>query len=359
MLVFNRNKIRKEVLEVIDHRYQIQMKGIQSFIGLEENQGIHLQDYFLRFATLNKEFYERLKNGANSVKELYKTYTYEDQVLLAKIFRYVGAFIAEDMLKKNPIPNNILVESINLNGLNADWNIYPGVESDSILLYFHGGGNVMLSSKTHRLLTIELAKATKLKVLSVNYRLAPEHPFPAALDDCFSSYNWLLEQGYDPKNIVIGGDSAGGNYTIALLLRLKEKKIALPVGAFAISPILDYTLSSKTMYENRETDPILADSGIFWWDSAYLAGADPTNPLISPIFGDLRDLPPILLQVSKIEMLYDHSTRFAKAAKKAGTHIILQEWDDMPHAWHGFNKELPEAKEAIEKIGIFVKSLFV
>ncbi|MFX0139157.1 MAG: alpha/beta hydrolase fold domain-containing protein, partial [Candidatus Hodarchaeota archaeon] len=168
-----------------------------------------------------------------------------------------------------------------------------------------------------------------------------------------------LSQGFKSENIVIAGDSAGGNLALATLIKLKDEEIPLPAGAFVMSPGIDYTKNSKTLLDNAKTDPILGDIGVFWWTPSYLAGADPNNPLISPVLADLKGLPPILIQVSKSEMLYDSSTRFAERAKAAGVDVTLQEWEDMIHVFQYFGfHDLPEAKEALIKIGEFIKELF-
>jgi len=218
---------------------------------------------------------------------------------------------------------------------------------------------VLMSPKTHRALTIEIAKLTEMRILSVDYRLAPEHSHPAPLEDCVKAYKWLLSQGIKAENIVIAGDSAGGSLTLTTLIKLRDEGIPLPVGAVALSPATDFTGKSKTFYENAKIDPILADIGIFWWTTAFLAGADPNDPLISPVLADLKDLPPLLIQVSTSEMLYDHSTRFIERAKAAGVNATLQEWKDTIHVFQGFGlHDLPEAKEAIKKIAEFIQALF-
>jgi acetyl esterase/lipase len=248
---------------------------------------------------------------------------------------------------------------VDAGGVPAEWQIVPKAANNKVILYFHGGGFVMMSPKTHRLLTLEIAKITKMRVLSVDYRLAPEHPHPAALEDCVKTYKWLLSQGFKAKNIVIAGDSAGGNLTLTTLIKLRDIGIELPAGGVALSPATDLTNSSETFYKNAETDPILADRGVFWWTTSFLAGADPSDPYISPLLADLKGLPPLLLQVSTTEMLYDHSTRFIERAKAAGVNATLQEWNDTIHVFQGFGlKALPEAKEAIEKIGNFICNLF-
>ncbi|MBN1801142.1 MAG: alpha/beta hydrolase [Candidatus Lokiarchaeota archaeon] len=359
MPIFNRSRIREDVLTSVDKMNFIRKKATRDFLELEENKGKDLNEYMKKVAHGKEEFFKRLPNNANTIVELYDLLSYDEQVFLARMYRYIGNALAERLLKKHPIPNNVLVKHVKINEINAEWNIHSGAKKDRVLLYFHGGGQLMLSSKSYRLFTVDLSRMAEVKVLSVNYSLAPEHPFPEGLNDCVSAYKWLLDNGYDSKNIIIGGDSAGGNLTMSTLLKLRDQKEQMPVGAFALSPILDYTLSSKSMYENKETDPLLADGGVFWWDHAYLGKTDPNNPYISPLKANLNGLPPLLLQVSKTEMLYDHSTRFAEKAKKDGVKVNLQEWNDMAHVWQAFDTSIPESEEATIQIVKFIKSLFL
>jgi acetyl esterase/lipase len=178
------------------------------------------------------------------------------------------------------------------------------------------------------------------------------------LEDCTAAYNWLLSTGIAPKNIVIAGDSAGGNLTLTTLIKLRDNGTPLPAGAVCLSPPTDM-VAEESFFENAETDPVLADVGLFWWIPEYLAGADPSNPLVSPIRADLRGLPPLLIHVSTCEMLYSDSKRFAERADAAGVAVTLEIWNDMPHVWHAFGSHnLTESKEAIAKIGEFVRKLF-
>ncbi|MFC1884163.1 alpha/beta hydrolase [Thermodesulfobacteriota bacterium] len=358
MAIFNRSKTRPDILKIIDRNNETQIEAAINFLGLEENIGHDLQEYMRKIEEANNEYFDILMSGTRSIKELDKILSFEEMVFVARLSRYISEYMADLNMKKYPIPEGIKIEKIEFDGFDGEMQILPDVPEDRILLYFHGGGQVLGSSKMHRLLTIEIGKAANLKVLSINYRLAPENPFPSGLEDCFSSYKWLLEKGFLPENIVIGGDSSGGNQTLATLLKIRDQGLPMPAGAFALSPAIDYTLESKTKYSNRETD-MLSDRGVFWWDLAYLGNSDPYNPYISPVYGDLKGIPRLLLQVSTSEMLYDHSTRFVERARAAGVEAVLQEWDDMMHVWQGYGlHDLPEARESIDKIGEFVRNLF-
>lgn len=359
MPILDRSKIRPEILEFLDGFEKIQLKGALEFLKLKENKGFNFQPYLKKIEEGNKRFFENLSKKEGGIDDFYGFFTSEEVSSLVKFFRFIIEYYMDIESARFPIPEDIKIEEVDAGGVPAEWQIVPEAVEDKVILYFHGGGFVLMSPKTHRLLTIELAKNTKMRVLSVDYRLAPEHPHPAALEDCVNAYKWLLSQGFKSENIIIAGDSAGGNLTLTTLIKLRDDKILLPAGAVALSPATDLTDSSETFYKNAKTDPILADRGVFWWTTSFLAGADPNDPYISPLQANLKELPPILIQVSTSEMLYDHSTRFIERAKKAGVNAILQEWNDTIHVFQGFGLHvLPEAKEAIDKIGEFVRNLF-
>jgi acetyl esterase/lipase len=266
--------------------------------------------------------------------------------------------------KRFPIPKEVKIEKIQINGIPAEWQIVPNANSERILLYFHGGGWIMGSPHTCRLFTVELARVTKMRVLSIDYRLAPEYPYPAGLEDCVASYKWLLSNGIKPKNIIIAGDSAGGNLTLSTLIKLRDEGIPLPAGSIPLSPAIDFSfvddisLLDDLYIKNAKTDPILADIGVYWWYYVYVAGANPRDPLISPIFANLKGLPPILIQASNCEILINEMKLFYERAKKAGVNITLQTWDDMVHVFQGFGLHyFPEAKEAIGKIEEFTRNI--
>lgn len=359
MPILNRSKLRPEVLKLIDASQKIQLQGALEFLKLKENKNVNLQAYLQKVAKGNELFFQMLSNKEENMEALSDILTNEDILFLTKFLRFITEYSANVNLKQHPIPENVKIEDVVADGVPAEWQVIPEAKDDRVLLYFHGGGMIILSPKSHRLLTIEIAKLTKMRVLSVAYRRAPEHPHPAPLEDCVKAYHWLLSKGFKPKNIVIAGDSAGGNLTLTTLIKLRDEGSPLPAGAVVIAPHTDHTANSKTIYENAETDPILGDIGVFWWSPVFLAGADPTDPLISPVFADLSGLPPILIQVSTSEMLYDNSTRLLERAKAAGVDATLQEWKDTIHVFQGFGlHDLPEAREALNKIGEFIQSLF-
>jgi monoterpene epsilon-lactone hydrolase len=331
------------------------MKHLLQFAGFEENKQFNFPKIYKKVLDLNELFF---KERVNMV-ELNERLTAEERNYVKNILRYTIEYSSIEELEENPIPKEIEIESVTLDNINAEWIIPSDPLKDRVILYIHGGGWIFGSPLSCRKLTSAMAGATRLKILSIDYRLSPEYPFPTPLVDCVNAYKWLLSNGYNSKDIIIGGDSAGGNLTLATLLKLRDEGIDLPAGAICLAPATDFTFSDESYFKNAETDPSLADVGFFWWYAAYLGDEDPSNPYISPLFADLKDLPPILIQVSSSEMLYSDSTRFVEKAKKAGTRAILQSWDGMPHVFQDLFNELPESKDAIAKIADFTSQIFV
>jgi len=351
MTILDRKKIRPDILKIQDDTFKEQMKFVIQFIGLEENKQFNFQKIYAKLLDLNELFFKK-KAGHDKL-------TAEERTFLTGLLRYGMEHAAMQELENDPIPKEIEIKSIMVDKIPADWIMPSNSIKDRVILYLHGGGWVIGSPLTHRALNSTIAEATNLKILSIDYRLAPEDPFPAPLEDCVNAYKWLLSNGFNSDNIIIAGDSAGGNLTLATLLKLRDQGIDLPAGAICLSPATDLTLADDSYFENAETDPILADIGAFWWYVVYFAGEDPHNPYISPLFGDLKGLPPILIQASTCEILYSDATRFVEKAKKVGTNAILQAWDDMTHVFQGLSGEgIPEAKDAINKIADFTNHLF-
>jgi monoterpene epsilon-lactone hydrolase len=351
MPVLNRKKMRSDVLKMIDNQFKFQMKGVAEIKKRFPNEKFDFMPLWQRVLKINEQVF---KNEIDR-EEATKLLTMDEMLYLSKVMRFMFDFVADQDQKEHPVPENVKIKSIDADGVSAEWQIVPNALKNKVILYIHGGGFILGSINSHRLLTVAIGIETKLQVLSINYRLAPENNFPAPLNDGVTAYKWLLSSGIKPENIVIMGDSAGGNLTLVTLLKLKKDGIKLPAGAVMLSPIVDFTFSDESFLENAETDPMLADVGAFWWSYAYFKDADPKNPLISPLFGDLKGLPPLLFQASKCESLYSDSVRIVDKAKKAGVDVTLQTWDDMPHVFQGFGLEiLPEAKEAIKKIEEFI-----
>jgi len=222
--------------------------------------------------------------------------------------------------------------------------------------YLHGGGYVACSPKTHRPFTSALSRAANARVFALDYRLAPEHRFPAAVEDAVAGYLWLLDQGVDPQKIVIGGDSAGGGLTMATLVALRDAGERLPRAAFALSPWADLAVTGRSLDTNDESDPMFYGAAIRRMAQVYVGDASPRDPLVSPIYADLSKLPPLLIYVSDIEVLLDDSVRLADRAKQCGVKVDLRVWSDLPHAWPlGAAFGLPEARQALDEIAQFIQ----
>ncbi len=354
MPIVDRKKIRPDILKMQDDTFKEIMKIIFQFTALEENKGYNFQEIYKKTMDLNELFFKK----EMGIIELHDSLTDEERDYLKRLLRYVFENAAKQDLENFPIPSNIVIKSTMLDKIPAEWVIPPNSIKDHVILHIHGGGWILGSPSGTRRLTSTIAKTANLKILSIDYRLAPEYPFPTPLEDCVAAYKWLLSNGFKSEHIIIAGESAGGNLTLATLLKLRDQGMDLPAGAICLSPATDFTLSDDSYFKNGATDPGLGDIGVFWWLVAYLAGEDPRNPLVSPLFGDLKGLPPILIQASTCEMLYSDASRFVEKAKKAGVNATLQSWDEMTHVFQGTRFELlPEAEEAINKIAEFTTQI--
>jgi epsilon-lactone hydrolase len=253
-------------------------------------------------------------------------------------------------------PGGISIQKVPAGTVPAEWVIPKGAPEDRVLLYFHGGAFIFCSLNTHRALVARLAIAGGTRALSVDYRLAPEHPFPAAMEDCLSAFRWLVERGVPPRRIVVAGDSAGGNLALVLLLALREAGDPLPAAAVCLSPVTDLAWTGESIRSKAEIDPIFP-GGSSLSLSAYIGAQDPRQPLISPLYADLSGLPPILLHVGEDEILLDDSVRLAGRVRDAGGQATVVVWPHMWHVFQVFAPFLPEARRSIETIGKYIEDM--
>jgi acetyl esterase/lipase len=253
------------------------------------------------------------------------------------------------------IPPYIRSIPIRIGNLSAEWLKTANTPDAFVFIYLHGGGYVLCSVSTHRDLITRLVKASGIQALGINYRLAPEHPFPAALEDATQAYRWLLAEGFDPQKIVIGGDSAGGGLTIATLIKLRDSGDPLPAGGVCLSPWMDLAITGDTIRTRAKNDPILNKDEVTMMAKPYVGDNDPTLPLISPVYAELHDLPPLLIQVGSDEILLDDSIRLANKARESGVDVTFEIWEGMVHVFQAFAVLLPEGRKAIDKIGKFVQ----
>jgi epsilon-lactone hydrolase len=252
---------------------------------------------------------------------------------------------------------DVVVEPVSVGGLRAEWLSAPGADRNSAVLYLHGGGYVIGSVDSHRHLVAEAGRAAKSWALSLDYRLAPEHPFPAAVDDALAAYRFLLGRGIRPSRIALAGDSAGGGQVVAAMLAIRDAGLAQPACGWSISPWVDMEASGDTMETKAANDPMVQKTGVLDMARMYLNGADPRSPLASPIYADLCRLAPLLIQVGAAETLLDDAIRLAKVAGAADVRVDLQIWPEMIHVWHLFHPELSAGRRAIEEGGAWVRRM--
>lgn len=255
------------------------------------------------------------------------------------------------------LPWGVTFERVEFELFGAEWLHPQNVLEKRVLLYLHGGGYVIGSPHSHRALAGKIAKGISADCLLIDYRKAPENPYPAALDDAYYAYNCLLKKGYLPENIVIVGDSAGGGLTIALQLELMDFHKELPLCLALLSPYLDLTGTGESIEHNAKNDRFLDVFEMRRWAEWYAGDHDFEDPFISPLYGDLHGLPPILVQASESEVLFNDSTRFVAKAKKQGVDIEFQTWHGLIHWWHMFGT-MPEAQEAIDNIISFINDQY-
>jgi len=256
----------------------------------------------------------------------------------------------------NPqLPAGLIREPLVANGVPAEWSTARGAAADRAILYLHGGGYVIGSIATHRELVARISAASGARCLAIDYRMGPEHRFPAAVDDALAAYRWLIGIGYAPERLAIAGDSAGGGLTMATLLAIKDARLPLPACGVCLSPWVDLALEGESMTTKEKVDPMVTRAPLARFAAHYLGGADPKSPLASPLFADLRGLPPLLLHVGESETLLDDSTRLAERARKVGVDVELEVWPEMIHVWHAFASLLPEGRQAIERVGEYLR----
>jgi len=255
-----------------------------------------------------------------------------------------------------PVADDVSLELVDLDGVPGEWSIAPGSDATRVLIFFHGGGYCSGSMLSHRRMVTEAGRAAGTRTLAVGYRLAPEHPFPAALDDALTVWRYVRNQGVAAKHIAIGGDSAGGGLTVALINRLRNAREELPGCAWLVSPWTDLTMSGETLTTKDAIDPIIHRGYLGELADAYLpAETDRKDPQISPLYADLKGLPPTLIQVGSAETLLADATRFAAAAGAADVPVTLEIWPHMIHAWHLWNAHLEPGRRALANAGSFIR----
>jgi epsilon-lactone hydrolase len=292
-----------------------------------------IQAQFMKFYFRIQRFFSPLSDELDVPKER------ADLEAFAKTFKPLG---------------KVDITYLDADGVPAAWIVPPGLETKRTVLYLHGGSYNAGSIGSHLPLTGSIALAAKARLLAIDYRLAPEHPFPAAVDDALAAYQWLLKESVQANRIVVAGDSAGGGLTLSLLLSLREKGLPLPAAAVCLSPLTDMTFSGESWTTNARTDFMLKRIPAVKSAEIYFREANPRAPLLSPLFAELAGLPPLLIQVGSEEVLLSDSTQFAEKARLAGVDVTLEVWKGMQHVWQYAASMLPEARQAVARIGEFV-----
>ena len=256
----------------------------------------------------------------------------------------------------HPVPEDVLVQEVSAGGVPAHWLTAPGTGTDRVLLFLHGGGYELGSLRSDGELAARLGRASGMRVLFPEYRLAPEHPFPAAIDDVLTAWHWLrTSQELSAPSLAVAGDSAGGGLAVALLVALRDAGQAVPAAAALMSPTVDLTSSGASMTERAEQDPFSTPALLRQLAAGYLAGADPRTPLASPLFASLAGLPPLLIQAGTADLLLSDSQRLAAAAAHAGVDVTLQIGEGLPHVYP-IMLGTPEAAQATEQTGTFLRA---
>jgi acetyl esterase/lipase len=254
------------------------------------------------------------------------------------------------------VADDVKLTSVDVDGVPGEWSIVPGSDPSRVLMFFHGGGYCSGSIVSHRRLVTEAGRAAGVRTLAIAYRLAPEHPFPAAYDDALTAWRFLREQNIPAARIAIGGDSAGAGLTVALIGRLRDAPEELPSCAWLVSPWTDLTMSGSTLSSKEAVDPLIHSQYLMELADAYLPeGIDRKDPRVSPLYADLKGFPPTLIQVGSDETLLDDATRFAGVAGTADVRVTLEIWPQMIHAWPLWNAHLDPGRRALGSAGAFIR----
>ncbi len=296
-------------------------------------------------ASMKSKFFIWMVRNRHLMKFKFKPEVVTAQTDLIQLRRDFEAGAA----KMGNIPEGITVEPVTIEGIYAEWIQPAGASREKVILFTHGGGYISGNCVDHRMHVAKIVQETQLPVLLYDYRLAPEHPFPAALDDTLAVYRWLIDQGIESKDIVVMGESAGGGLCLCALAAIRDQGLPQPAGGVASSPWLDLTSSADSFTRNKFKDISTLGS---WeiWNRFYFAGNDPRHPWISPVFADLQGLPPVFIQVGTHEVMLDDSIQFIEKARAAGVDTDIHVWEEMVHCFAFFAPMFPEASEAMREL---------
>ena len=282
--------------------------------------------------------------------------TFRNSLFIHKTQTETHRYSFERISRITKFPKAVQMENTIIEGIMSRWFIPEHIKHPEVtLFYLHGGGYCVGSTYTHRALIARLAREMGCKAIGIDYRLAPEHPYPAALDDSLKVYKHLLNNGHN--KIIIAGDSAGGGLSMATMFKIREQQLQLPIAAVLISPWVDLTHSGETIKTKANIDPLIAPELLEVFGPKYYNNESPLNIYVSPLFGEMKELPPTLIHVGTKEILLDDSYRLAKKMNKEGVNVTLDVWEDQMHVWHWLGGILPEANQVIKKIGEFTSKI--
>jgi epsilon-lactone hydrolase len=361
MGIVDRNKARPDVLAFLD-------KFNKDFVRC--TRGYLLKKFYMlpkilaltrKMARLNDYTYRERITESVKLREMIPTL--KDVESLLRINRAMTEIHANWYQRSAPYSPDLTFKKVEIGNVHAEWQIPKIAHEGRVILYFHGGGFTLDSVNKLRIFSAEAGLRLGMKVLSVDYRLAPEHPFPAGLDDCYAVYRWLLDQGIQAKNIVLMGESAGGNLVLSTIARAKQEKLPLPAGGVCFSPLTDLSLSDTRFFQNGPTDLVLGDMlGYTIGFLGYYAGeSDLKNPLVSPFYADVTGFPPLLIQSSKSELVYFDNQDFVEKARAAKVPVTFHAWEGMIHCFPCYMRlkpGWPEIDEALAELEAFIKSIF-
>jgi epsilon-lactone hydrolase len=284
------------------------------------------------------------------------------RAIMRKVFKEKRLTIAENRLQSaktdrfmTMVPKGVGIEKLNIDGIPSEW-IYPsGVKSEKVILHLHGGGYVTGGINSHQMMCTLMAQTLKMNLLLPEYRLAPEHPFPAALDDALKVYRWLLANGHLSEDILLSGDSAGGGLSLALVLSLRDAGEPLPAALVCMSPWTDLALKRRSYITNAKVEAVLQEDTLQEWAACYMGKEAPDHPLISPLYADFHAFPPLLIQVGSQEILLDDARMLAEKARADGVDVTLKVWEGMWHDWVVLGALIPESRQAFEQFSQFVR----
>nr|MDO8118743.1 alpha/beta hydrolase [Candidatus Sigynarchaeota archaeon] len=357
MVKLNEDALKPHVIEHLKKNGKQFMKNAFLYMithGVNPNK---VKELFEKLMGANDRFYE-LKSL--DLEKIGGAFTDQEIILLLKLQRHVqnkGSMADWKRYKKQKVPAGLDIDHVDAGGVQAEWQFVPGAADDKVLLYYHGGGGCLFSPATHRILTVDIAMKAKVAVLSVDYRLLPEHTINDALEDCIRAYKWLIDRGIKPKNIIMGGDSAGGSLALVTLLQLRDAGLALPGCAVCISPVVDNDFTSEAVLANFTSDPSLGTNGtVVFFTNIHQKFPKEDIEKLTPIKASLKGLPPMLVQATTTEMLFDGCKRLVLKAKADGTQAELQYWEGLTHDFQiGGMNYYPEASEASENIATFIR----